>query len=216
MKKITFESLPGKYTVYCVQVPEGNIVTRHNNKISIQGNCNFGFLYGMREKKFQEYARDKYQSDLTIEEATLFRQKFFETYSGLPKWHQKQKIMVRQYGQVRNPIGRIRHLPEILSPDEGVRAQAERNSINAPVQGFASDITQMAVIALHQTFGRDVFNIVGTVHDAILCEIREDVADQLLPEIKKLIEHPPLLDKLGAEMSVPLVTDAHFGDWGSE
>jgi len=61
-----------------------------------------------------------------------------------------------------------------------------------------------------------MLNIVGSIHDAILMEIREDVADQLLPEIKKLIEHPPLLDKLGAEMTVPLVADAHFGDWGSE
>ena len=177
---------------------------------------NFGFLYSMGARKFQEYARDKYATDLTLEEATLFRNRFFETYPGLPKWHQRQKIMVRQYGQVRNPLGRIRHLPEILSPDEGVRAQAERNAINAPVQGFASDITQMAVVAVHQAYGRDMLNIVGSIHDAILMEIREDVADQLLPEIKKLIEHPPLLDKLGAEMTVPLVADAHFGDWGSE
>ena len=177
---------------------------------------NFGFLYGMGYKKFQEYARDKYQTELSLEEAQLFRAKFFETYSDLPKWHQRQKIMVRQYGQIRTPIGRIRHLPEILSPDEGVRSQAERNAINSPVQGFASDMTLMAVIALHQKYPRDVLNIVGTVHDAILMEVREDVADALLPEMKKLIEHPPLLDKFGVDLPVPIITDSHFGDWGSE
>lgn len=193
--------------------PEAEVTKDERKKAKA---CNFGFLYGMSAKKFQEYARDKYQTDLTQEEAITFRNKFFTTYAGLPKWHQKQKIMVRQYGQIRNHIGRVRHLPEILSQDEGVRAQAERNAINSPVQSFASDITQMAVIALHQKYGRDVLNIVGTVHDAILIEIREDVADQLLPEIKKLIEHPPLLDKFEVEMAVPLVTDTHFGDWGSE
>lgn len=177
---------------------------------------NFGFLYGMGAKKFQEYARDKYQTDLSQEEAIRFREIFFETYPDLPKWHQRQKVLVRQYGQVRCPDGRIRHLPEIMSPDEAVRSQAERNAINSPVQGFASDMTMMAVVALHNTYGRDVLNIVGTVHDAILMEVREDVAEKLLPDIKKLIEHPPLLDKLGVDLTIPIITDAKFGDWGDE
>jgi uracil-DNA glycosylase family 4 len=213
---LSFQKIPGSHMAYCVQVQAENIVIRRDNKVGIQGNCNFGFLYGMREKKFQEYARDKYETDLTIEEATAFRQRFFETYSELPKWHQRQKVMVRQYGQVKCLDGRIRHLPEIMSPDEGVRAQAERNSINAPVQGFASDMTMMAVVALSTTYGKDVLNIVGTIHDAILMEIRDDIADKLLPEIKKLIECPPLLAKLGVNLTVPIVTDTHFGDWGSE
>ena len=211
-----FTPVPGRHTVYCVQVSDENILVRRNGKVSIQGNCNFGFLYGMGAKKFQEYARDKYQTELTQEEAVRFREIFFETYPDLPKWHQRQRVLVRQYGQVRCPDGRIRHLPEIMSPDEAVRSQAERNSINSPVQGFASDMTLMAVVALHNTYGREVLNIVGTVHDAILMEIREDVAEKLLPEIKKLIEHPPLLDKLGVDVTIPIITDAKFGDWGSE
>lgn len=177
---------------------------------------NFGFLYGMSAKKFMEYARDKYETNLSQEEAIDFRNRFFERYSGLPKWHQRQKIMVRQYGMVKGPNGRVRHLPDIMSPDEGVRAQAERNAINSPVQGFGSDMTMMAVIALKQMFTDDELRIVGTVHDAILMEVRDDLVSTILDKIKPVIEHPPLLEKFGVEIPLPIVTDAKWGDWGSE
>jgi len=177
---------------------------------------NFGFLYGMSAKKFMEYARDKYQTTLTPEEAKDFRDRFFAKYSGLPMWHQRQRVYVRQYGCVKGPNGRIRHLPDIMSPDESVRAQAERNAINSPVQGFGSDMTMMAVIALHSMFKPEELRIVGTVHDAILMEVREDLADKILDIIRPVIEHPPLLDKFGVEIPLPIVTDAKWGDWGSD
>ena len=102
---------------------------------------NFGFVYGMGWKKFKIYARDNYGVDLTDKEAEQWRQRFFQAYHELPKWHAKQRRIVKSLGQVRIPIGRLRRLPDIYSSDKSKVAEAERQSINSPVQGFGSDLT---------------------------------------------------------------------------
>ena len=102
---------------------------------------NFGFVYGMGWRKFKIYARDNYGVDLTDKEAEQWRDRFFQAYHSLPKWHSKQRRIVQSMGQVRSPIGRLRRLPDIYSTDKSKRAEAERQSINSPVQGFGSDLT---------------------------------------------------------------------------
>lgn len=176
---------------------------------------NFGLLYGMGYKKFQKYAADKYDVHFTLEEAKRYRERFFETYSGLRPWHDRQRRIVRRLGYVRCLDGRIRHLPGIFSEDEKERAQAERQAINSPVQGLASDITLMGAIDLWRKFPRDRFRIVGTVHDSILMEVKDEHLEEILPEIKKTMEDPPTLRKLGVKLTVPLVADISVGPWGS-
>lgn len=175
---------------------------------------NFGFLYGMGAAKFQEYARDKYGIELSLEEAERFRERFFQKYSSLLTWHRKQKRIVNNYQQVRNPIGRIRHLPEVLSSDKALRSSAERQAINSPVQSFASDLTLMSVVEIDQTFPKDKVRLVGSVHDSILMEIRNDYLDEALPKIREIMRNPKILSELGVQLTVPLEAELEVGDWG--
>lgn len=177
---------------------------------------NFGFVYGMGWKKFKDYARDKYGVILTDAEAKEFRRIFFDTYSILPHWHNKQRRMVRIQGYVRNPLGRLRRLPEIYSPDEQMQAEAERQAINSPVQSFASDITLMSLVEFDREFDYDILRTFGSVHDAILFIVRTEWVERMVPEIKRVMENPKLLSKVfGVTMPVPLVADVEVGDWGN-
>jgi DNA polymerase-1 len=176
---------------------------------------NFGFLYGMSAKKFQIYARDKYQVDLSMAEASRFRDRFFEIYSCLLSWHEKQRMLVRKYGYVRSLIGRKRRLPDVYSDDRGAVAEAERQAINSPVQGLASDWCVYAMIRLCQEFGDDVFRPVGLVHDATLSMVRNDMVKTIAPRIKEIMEDMDTVEEVfHCRVTVPIVADVSIGPWG--
>lgn len=174
---------------------------------------NFGFIYGMWWRKFKDYAFDKYELVLTDREAENFRERFFELYPDLPDWHDRQKRVVKSLGQVRTLTGRIRHLPEVFSEDKKLRQEAERQAINSPIQGFAAELTLMAVVDICREYSDDEVQLCGTVHDATLGRIREDMVDEL-PKIAKMMERPTLLDYLGIELDVPIIVEGKLGNWG--
>lgn len=187
---------------------------------------NFGFVYGMGWRKFKIYARDNYGVDLTDKEAEKWREKFFETYHSLPKWHSKQRRIVQSLGQVRSPIGRIRRLPDIYSTDKSKKAEAERQSINSPVQGFGSDLTILGMSEImgnaeyydpNYVLDKDKFFVIGTVHDATLFEVRNDYLMEFCPRAKHILEHPKALeDVFHFESDVPIVADVAVGQsWGA-
>lgn len=170
----------------------------------------------MSWRKFKDYARDSYDVDLNDKEAEQYRKRFFEAYYGLPEWHKKQRKIVKALKQVRNPIGRIRRLPDIDSRDSGKRAEAERQSINSPVQGFGSDLTVLSMVEACQTFNPNKAYCVGTVHDAQLWLVREEYVTEFCPKLKKIMEAPKALSKIfNFKSSVPIVTDVEIGDWGA-
>ena len=187
---------------------------------------NFGFVYGMGWRKFKIYARDNYGVDLTDKEAEQWRERFFQAYHSLPKWHSKQRRIVQSMGQVRSPIGRLRRLPDIYSTDKSKRAEAERQSINSPVQGFGSDLT---ILGMSEIMGnaqyydpdyvldRDKFFVIGTVHDATLFEVRNDYLMEFCPKAKHILEHPKALeDVFHFDTDVPIVADVAVGkSWGA-
>jgi uracil-DNA glycosylase family 4 len=178
---------------------------------------NFGFAYGMGAPKFQHTAYMKYGLELDIRECKAYRRAYFQKYAGLPEWHNRQRRLVHKYGRVVSPIGRIRHLPDIESRDEMVRHEAERQAINSPVQSFASDMTTLAMVLLDQQFREQLMDvrILGTVHDAILFEIREEHVAQVLPKIKQTMENLPLEKKFGVYLDVPIKVDVKAGThWG--
>lgn len=191
---------------------------------------NFGFVYGMGYKKFKDYARDSYGVNLTEKEAQRYRERFFETYSLLPEWHARQRKIVRTLGQVRNPIGRLRRLPDIYSSDKSKVAEAERQSINSPVQGFGSDLTILGMAELARTSkcydkerrkflekNKHKYHIIGTVHDATLFEVRNDFLMEFLPVIKETLEGAKALSEIfHFESPLPMVVDLQVGlNWGS-
>lgn len=177
---------------------------------------NFGFLYGMGAPKFQDYAQDKYGVKLSMAESKKYRTRFFEKYSDLTRWHEKQRRIARSFGQVRSLIGRLRRLPEVYSPDRKLKGEAERNAINAPVQGLASDITLIALVEIRKRFSWDVVKIIGSVHDSVLLVIKDEYLEEVLPKIKKIMEDPPMLKKkFKVNLPIPLVVDIEVGNWGS-
>jgi uracil-DNA glycosylase family 4 len=178
---------------------------------------NFGFLYGMGWKKFILTAWDNYGVKVTEEEAIAFRKAFFAQFPGLVPWHNRQRSLAHKYGRVETPMGRVRHLPDIYSPDGGVVSEAERQAINSPVQGFASDMCALSMVLLAREFRRDGVEAfpIGTVHDAVNWEISSRHLAYALPKIKHTMENLPLDELFGCGINVPIVADCKVGTrWG--
>jgi uracil-DNA glycosylase family 4 len=197
-------------------LPESKIPKEVRKKVGKP--VNFGFLYGMGWRKFIHTAFVNYGAVFTETEAKGARRTYFDLYDMLPAWHERQRRLVNTNGRVQSPIGRIRHLPDIYSPVEGVRREAERQAINSPVQGFASDMALLSMIHINRRFREEgiVANCLGLVHDAVNFEIRDDYVAQALPIIKDTMEDVSILRrKFGVHLDVPIVADLKVGQhWG--
>lgn len=197
-------------------LPESQVPKEVRKKVGKP--VNFGFLYGMGWRKFIETAFNNYGAEFSEEEAKGARRTFFDLYPGLPAWHNRQRRLVNEHGRVQSPIGRVRHLPDIFSPEQGVRAEAERQAINSPVQGFASDLAVLSMVAINQKFRELGINgyCLGLVHDAINFEIRNDDVPRALPIIKDTMEDMSLVrKKFGVHVDIPIIADLKTGShWG--
>ena len=177
---------------------------------------NFGFLYGMGAQKFVIYARDSYDVEVTLAEAEKVRDRFFERYPRLRSWHDRQRRLATRYSRVQSPIGRIRHLPDVRSTDSDVRAESERQAINSPVQSFASDLMLVSLTRLDRSFPNNVARVVGSVHDALLFEVREQHVDEVCAKIKEVMEDTEYVRQVfGTEVTVPIEVEIKVGNhWG--
>lgn len=176
--------------------------------------ANFGFLYGMVAKTFIKYALG-FGLTLTQEESEKIRADFFKAYPRLLVWHEECKEFARQHGYIESPIGRKRWFDNINSRDFRKRSADERQAINSPVQGFGSDLctSALADIVFSKELDHTRFNVLGSVHDAILFEIRDDYVEELVPKLKYMMEHPSIIE--GMEVPIPLVADVEVSQsWG--
>lgn len=178
---------------------------------------NFGFLYGMGWHKFIMTAWSNYQVRVTEEESRLFRQSFFDQFPTLQAWHARQRRLAHKYKRVSTPMGRVRHLPDIDSAIPDVQAEAERQAINSPVQGFASDMAALSMVHVAREFRRRGLTAhpIGTVHDAVNFEIPNHELREALPVIKDTMETLPLERLFGVHLDVPIIADIKVGThWG--
>ncbi len=178
--------------------------------------ANFGLLYGMSAKTYQEYAKG-YGMNITLEEAEDIRDDFFNSYPRLLDMHKKFVDYAKKYGYTYSPIGRKRFLPNLKSRNWKDVSEAERQAINTPVQGFASDlvISALADILEDESLDKSKYKIIGSVHDAILVEADEDVAEEYAKKVKEHMENPSILEICDIEITVPLVADIEIGSaWG--
>jgi len=179
---------------------------------------NFGFVYGMGSKKFKDYAKEKYQVELTEDEAAEFRKKYFDLYADIREWHKKQTRLARRFKRVRYLSGALRRLPDVDSDDFKLAREAERQAINSPVQGFFSgDFPLMAAVELDEAFEMEperTAYIVGMVHDSILLEVKEEYLEEKLRLVEKTMNHPAMLDEFEIDLPIPIVTDIEIGSWG--
>jgi uracil-DNA glycosylase family 4 len=177
---------------------------------------NFGFVYGMGYQKFITYSKENYGIDVSEAEAKSYRDAFFDNFRGLYAWHNRQREAAKRRGWVISPIGRKRHLHDIESQHKDIRAEAERQAINSPVQSMASDMMLMSMVKLHDKLDPSVARIIGSVHDSILFEIRDEAVDDLLPQIIYTMENLPLEEEFGCRLTVPIKADAKVGKFWSE
>lgn len=115
-----------------------------------------------------------------------------------------------------SPIGRKRHLWDINSQEKGIRAEAERQAINAPVQSMASDMMLLSMVQLNGELDESVARVIGTVHDSILFEIRDEALDDIIPRIVYVMENLPLEEEFDCLLTVPIKADVKVGKFWSE
>lgn len=180
---------------------------------------NFGFLFGMEAQGFQTYAETVYGVSFTPDEAYAVREAFFDQWDGMAQWHSRTVARAKATGQIVSPIGRVRRLPEIHF--EGYPGQhAERQSINSPVQGFASDIMQTANASIsgHLPGVAAVPGVrtLATVHDSLVVAVPIEGWQRSVGLcMRRMLDVAPVLKRLGCELRVPLAVKAEVGTrWG--
>ena len=183
---------------------------------------NFGLLYGMSPGGFQSYAATAYDVSLTLAEAQSVHSAFFEMWDGMRQWHEKAKRRAYERGYVTSPIGRTQWLSDLYSKSSFKSSHAERNALNSPVQGFGSDLMQMAAASIMGTLPGyplprvEGAHVVATVHDEICIEVPEDRWQEILVECKRRMEDVnTFLRPLDCQMDVPIVAGPSAGTrWG--
>lgn len=171
---------------------------------------NFGLIYGMGAEGFNAYAETNYGVKLTMEESNNFRNSFFDTYSSLPDYHKEYKAHAHKYGYVRSPLGRIRHLPLIDTPNREMRSGAERQAINSPVQSALSDMMLWcAAIANKRGWFKET-PMFGCVHDAKYTYVPEDNWEFYAAREKELMENLPF-HEVGWNPQLQFTADGKIG-----
>ncbi len=141
----------------------------------------FGLLYGQGAKGLSIYAKRQYGVDMTEEEAQKHREGLFKTYKQLRKWQINTGKIVEITKKIRTPCGRER---DFSRERLGYRYNA---ALNLPIQGAAAEITLHAVIRIG-SFICDNCKLVNVIHDEILLEVREDMAEAFAEKAKLAME----------------------------
>ena len=162
--------------------------------------ANFGIIYGITVFGLAE------RLDIDRSEAKQLIDGYFETFPQVHDYMEKSKEVARQQGYVTTLFGRRRYLPDINSANAVVRGFAERNAINAPIQGTAADIIKVAMIRIFQRFKAE------GIKSKMILQVHDELNFSVLPEEKEKVERIVLEEMQGAfDMKVPLVADCGFG-----
>ena len=163
--------------------------------------ANFGIIYGITVFGLAE------RLDIPRDEAKMLIDGYFETFPQVHDYMEKSKEIARQKGYVTTLFGRRRYLPDINSANATVRGFAERNAINAPIQGTAADIIKVAMIHIFRRFKAE------GIRSKMILQVHDELNFSVYPEEKEKVEHIVLEEMQNAfQMQVPLVADSGFGD----
>ncbi|WP_151961396.1 DNA polymerase I [Acinetobacter bereziniae] len=163
---------------------------------------NFGLLYGMSEFGLIR------QLGFTREESQNYIKQYFHRYPGIYEYMQRTRQVALEQGFVETITGRRLYTPDIDARNMMVRKGAERAAINAPLQGSAAEIIKMAMIEVDKILPKDQAKLLLQVHDELVFEVDEAVADQVAEQIKDVMQKVVTL-------SVPLEVEVGQGkNWG--
>jgi len=160
---------------------------------------NFGIIYGVSAFGLSN------QTDLSRGEAKELIDTYYETYPKLKAYMSDQVDFARDYGYVQTVLGRRRYLKDINSPNAMVRSGAERNAVNAPIQGSAADIIKIAMINIYEKLQAGDFKskMLLQVHDELVFDIYKPELDAMKTLIKTEMENAYTLDvPLDVEMDI--------------
>ena len=131
---------------------------------------------------------------------------YYETYTGVRRYMEETPKQVRESGVVRTIFGRIRPIPDINNRSHALRARAEREAINAPIQGTAADLVKIAMIRVHERLRREKLGarMILQVHDELLLEVPENEVARTTEIVRAEMES-------AYELAVPLVVDVGVG-----
>ncbi|WP_104734813.1 DNA polymerase I [Hanstruepera ponticola] len=176
-----------------------NEVTREQR--SNAKTVNFGIIYGVSAFGLSN------QTDLSRSESKELIDTYYETYPKLKSYIGKQVDFARDNGYVQTVLGRRRYLKDINSRNAVVRGAAERNAVNAPIQGSAADIIKIAMINIHEKLeaGDYKTKMLLQVHDELVFDVYKPELEEMKTLIKTEMEN-------AFKLEVPLDVDLDIGD----
>ena len=181
--------------VFNVPINKVSKEQRSNAKV-----VNFGIIYGVSAFGLSN------QTNLNRTESKELIEKYFEKYPKLKQYINNQISFARNNGYVETVLGRRRYLKDINSQNSVVRGAAERNAINAPVQGSAADIIKIAMINIQKKLSK------GNYKSKMLLQIHDElVFDVFKPELNEMIELTKNEMEKAFEINVPLTVDLNYG-----
>ena len=161
---------------------------------------NFGIIYGMSAFGLAE------RMELSRSEAADIIRKYFEEYAGIKEYMNRSIALAKERGYAETILGRRRYLRDINGANSVVRGFAERNAINAPIQGSSADMIKIAMIGIHQELERLNLQskMILQVHDELVFDAYLDELDALKAIVQdKMVNALPL--------SVPVVVEMNTG-----
>jgi DNA polymerase-1 len=162
--------------------------------------ANFGIIYGISAFGLAQ------QLDCPRAEARQLIDDYFKAFPGVIRYIEKQKEIARLRGFAETLFGRKRYLPDILSNNATVRSFAERNAVNAPIQGTAADIIKIAMVAIHRRLKEEGLKaqMIMQVHDELNFNVPEAEVERVRQIVVSEMQN-------AVHLSVPLIADCGVG-----
>jgi DNA polymerase-1 len=162
--------------------------------------ANFGIIYGITVFGLAE------RLDISRDESKQLIDGFFETFPQVHEYMEESKKIAREKGYAETIFHRRRYLPDINSHNATVRNFAERNAINAPIQGSAADIIKVAMIHIYNRFKKE------GIRSKMILQVHDELNFSVYPEEKDRVEAIVLEEMQQAyQLKVPLIADCGFG-----
>jgi DNA polymerase-1 len=162
--------------------------------------ANFGIIYGISAFGLSQ------RMGISRTEARDFIEEYFKSYPGVKAYMDRVIAEAREKGYVETLFGRKRFLPDINSKNAIARGLAERNAINAPIQGGAADIIKLAMIAVSRRLDAEGLRsrMVLQVHDELVFDVVPEERDRIVELVKQEMENV-------CTLKVPLLTECNYG-----
>ena len=162
--------------------------------------ANFGIIYGISVFGLAE------RMNVDRKEAKELIDGYFETYPQIKEYMDKSIDLARRQGYIETIFGRKRYLPDINSRNSVVRGYAERNAINAPIQGSAADIIKAAMVRIYHRFQSE------NIKSKMILQVHDELNFSVLPEEKEKVQKIVIEEMENAyHMQVPLRADCGWG-----